>query len=118
MNTLEDQIVVAVKWHFLIGITVTRAGALESPGASEDIKGAAALALGGVAVGNLSVYLPPLLSAVRSKAAAPKDQYLLLRALDTVIYSLLDLPDGGPALQQAAGDQASSHLTMQKRCIA
>ena len=69
------------------------------------MKGAAALALGGVAVGALSVYLPPLLAAVAGRAGAPKEQYLLLRALNEVITSLLALADGGAKLQAAAGDQ-------------
>ena len=43
----------------------TLAGALQSDTTSEDVKGAAALALGGVAVGNLGAYLPSLLTAVR-----------------------------------------------------
>ena len=80
-------------------------GALQSPATSEDVKGAAALALGGVAVGALSVYLPLLLAAVAGRAGAPKEQYLLLRALNEVITSLLALPDGGAQLQAAAGDQ-------------
>ena len=41
------------------------AGALQSETTSEDVKGAAALALGGVAVGNLGAYLPALLASVR-----------------------------------------------------
>ena len=46
------------------------AGALQSEATSEDVKGAAALALGGVAVGNLGAYLPTLLSAVRGAVSA------------------------------------------------
>ena len=69
------------------------------------MKSAASLALGGVAVGNLSVYLPPLLQAVAAKAAAPKEQYLLLGALNETISSLMLLPDGGAKLQAASGDQ-------------
>ena len=45
--------------------SATPAGALQSDSTTEDVKGAAALALGGVAVGNLGAYLPALLTAVR-----------------------------------------------------
>ena len=48
----------------------TPAGALQSDTTSEDVKGAAALALGGVAVGNLGAYLPALLTAVRGAVSA------------------------------------------------
>ena len=41
------------------------------------------------------------------QAESPKDQYLLLRALDEVLASLLTLPDGRVRLQEATGDQAS-----------
>lgn len=53
--------------------------AFESP--SEEVKTAAAFALGGVAVGNMAMYLPVLLQAVESS----KHQYLLLAALKEVI---------------------------------
>ncbi len=53
-----DTVAQAERWH-------ASAGALQSDTTSEDVKGAAALALGGVAVGNLGAYLPALLTAVR-----------------------------------------------------
>jgi len=49
---------------------------------SEDVKLAAAFALGSVAVGNLQVFLPLLLHEL---ATRPKRQYLLLHALKIVI---------------------------------
>ena len=36
---------------------------------------------------------------------SPKDQYLLLRALDEVLASLLTLPDGVARLHEATGDK-------------
>ncbi|CAA19440.1 Cullin-associated NEDD8-dissociated protein 1 [Caenorhabditis elegans] len=48
----------------------------------EDLKSAAAQALGALAVGNLNVYLPFILEQIRTQ---PKKQYLLLHALKEVI---------------------------------
>ena len=39
------------------------------------------------------------------QAESPKDQYLLLRALDEVLASLLTLPDGSARLHEATGDK-------------
>ncbi|KAL7044413.1 hypothetical protein ACKWTF_001908 [Chironomus riparius] len=52
---------------------------------SEDVKAAASHALGAVAVGNLSYYLPFILQEIE---AQPKRQYLLLHSLKEVITSL------------------------------
>ena len=52
---------------------------------SEDVKAAASHALGAVAVGNLSYYLPFILQEIE---AQPKRQYLLLHSLKEVISSL------------------------------
>jgi hypothetical protein len=41
------------------------------------------------------------------QAESRKDQYLLLRALDEVLASLLTLPDGSARLHEATSDQAS-----------
>lgn len=51
---------------------------------SEDIKSAASVAFGGLAVGNLEKYLPEILAEVNSQ---PKRQYLLLGSLREVIVS-------------------------------
>lgn len=51
---------------------------------SEEVKAAAAQALGALAVGNLNVYLPFILEQIRTQ---PKKQYLLLHALKEVIVS-------------------------------
>ncbi|KAK9835209.1 hypothetical protein WJX81_005880 [Elliptochloris bilobata] len=65
-------------------------GALTSAlkGGSEEVKAAASVALGGVALGNMSAYLPFILSQISEQARSPKDQYLLLKALNEVIVSL------------------------------
>ncbi|EIE20950.1 TIP120-domain-containing protein [Coccomyxa subellipsoidea C-169] len=60
--------------------------ALTSP--SEQIKAAASLALGAVSIGNLDAYLPFVIQQINEQAANPKDQYLLLKALNEVIVSL------------------------------
>uniref|UniRef100_A0A7S3QNX2 TATA-binding protein interacting (TIP20) domain-containing protein n=1 Tax=Dunaliella tertiolecta TaxID=3047 RepID=A0A7S3QNX2_DUNTE len=53
---------------------------------SEEIKGAASLALGGVACGNLGKFMPSLIRQISSAAkSSPKQQYLLLTALSEVI---------------------------------
>lgn len=51
---------------------------------NEEIKSAASIALGGIAVGNLEKFLPELLAEVD---AQPKRQYLLLGAMREVIVS-------------------------------
>jgi hypothetical protein len=51
---------------------------------NEDIKSAASIALGGIAVGNMEKFLPELLAEVD---AQPKRQYLLLGAMREVIVS-------------------------------
>lgn len=55
---------------------------------SEETKTAAAQALGAITTGNLATYLPVLLQYVQARAAAPKEQYLFLRALNETIVSL------------------------------
>lgn len=51
---------------------------------NEDVKSAASIALGGIAVGNMEKFLPELLAEVD---AQPKRQYLLLGAMREVIVS-------------------------------
>lgn len=69
------------------------AGALSSEFSSEEVRGAAAIALGAVAVGNLPLYLPPLLEQVGARAGAAKQQYQLLRALAEVLGCAQELPE-------------------------
>lgn len=63
----------------------TLPGVLTAALASENVAEAASFALGGVAAGNLSAYLPVVLEQVHAQAANPKLQYQLLRALNEVI---------------------------------
>jgi hypothetical protein len=42
------------------------------------------MALGGVTVGSLQIYLPFLVDQISSQQASPKHQYLLLKALNEV----------------------------------
>lgn len=58
---------------------------------SEEVKAAASHALGAVAVGNLSTYLPFILTEIDSQ---PKRQYLLLHSLKELISSLSSTPKG------------------------
>lgn len=58
---------------------------------SEDVKGAASHALGTIAVGNLTYYLPFILAEIE---AQPKRQYLLLHSLKEVITSLSTSKNG------------------------
>eukprot|EP00195_Chlamydomonas_chlamydogama_P007020 CAMPEP_0202892974 /NCGR_PEP_ID=MMETSP1392-20130828/2632_1 /ASSEMBLY_ACC=CAM_ASM_000868 /TAXON_ID=225041 /ORGANISM="Chlamydomonas chlamydogama, Strain SAG 11-48b" /LENGTH=1235 /DNA_ID=CAMNT_0049577131 /DNA_START=157 /DNA_END=3864 /DNA_ORIENTATION=- len=55
---------------------------------SDEIRGAASLALGGLACGNLPHYMPSLLRQISSTQGAPKQQYLLLQALSEVITTI------------------------------
>lgn len=58
---------------------------------SEDVKAAASHALGAIAVGNLSHYLPFILNGIEEN---PKRQYLLLHSLKEVITSLANTSNG------------------------
>jgi hypothetical protein len=51
---------------------------------SEEVKTAAAYSFGSLAIGNLSAFLPALLSEMKQQ---PKKQYLLLHALKEVKLS-------------------------------
>lgn len=59
-------------------------GSFQSP--SEEIKAAASYSLGNIAVGNLSKYLPFILSQIDTQS---KLQYLLLHSLKEVYLLLL-----------------------------
>ena len=58
----------------------------------------------------LSTVMPSTMLSLQVlvQAESPKDQYLLLRALDEVLASLLTLPNGSARLREATGDQAST----------
>jgi len=58
---------------------------------SEEIKSAASVALGCIACGNLTKYLPDILSEI---SANPKRQYLLLGSLREFIVRLSQTPEG------------------------
>jgi cullin-associated NEDD8-dissociated protein 1 len=85
----------------------TLMAAFDAPGAGEDIKDAAAAALGGVATGNTGVYLPLIAVQLRE----PKAQYALLRALRVALTPRgeRDSAGAGAALAAAAsaGEDAS-----------
>jgi len=50
---------------------------------SEEMKSAAAFALGNMSVGNLPMYMPIILNEIKQQ---PKRQYLLLSALKEIVY--------------------------------
>jgi hypothetical protein len=67
----------------------------------EDVKATASLALGGVAVGNVSQHLPLLLSRIEQlDSTSSKQLYLLLKSLNEVLRTLLSrntpMPAGPP----------------------
>nr|KAJ3418734.1 Cullin-associated NEDD8-dissociated protein 1 [Polyrhizophydium stewartii] len=68
---------------------------------SEEIKNAAAFALGNVATGNLSLYLPVIVEAVRTDA---KHQYLSVLALKEVISLSVLTPESRAALAPFVAD--------------
>lgn len=74
------------------------------------MKAAASHALGAVAVGNLSYYLPFILSEIESQ---PKRQYLLLHSLKELISSLSATPHG---LQQLLPSVPSIWAQLFKNC--
>ena len=88
---------------------------------SDDTKATAALALGGIAVGNPAEYLPVLLDRVRSVRDSEEDSanatkkasqlYLMLKALNELLKSLL-------AKEAALGESADPALQFsQSACI-
>lgn len=77
---------------------------------SEDVKGAASHALGAIAVGNLTHYLPFILNEIE---AQPKRQYLLLHSLKEVISSLSTTKHG---LEQLLPSVPSIWAQLFKHC--
>ena len=69
---------------------------------SEDVKAAASVALGGITSGHLAKYLPSLLQQVRATAGNPKQQYLLLQALNEVVVNITSSSSGGSEQQAVA----------------
>lgn len=68
---------------------------------SELIAESASMALGGVAAGNLSAYLPLLLQHVHAQANSPKQLYQLLKALNEVITSIALGAGRGASMSEA-----------------
>merc|ERR1719272_1009029 len=58
-------------------------GAFDAP--SEEVKSAAATALGSLAVGNMKVYLPVVMDALQDEGRSDRHQYLLLSSLREII---------------------------------
>jgi hypothetical protein len=68
----------------------------------EDIKAAASIALGGLTCGNLGSYLPSLLQQVAA-AGTPKQQYLLLQALNEAVATISSSSAEGGQLTLSQG---------------
>ncbi|KAK9861770.1 hypothetical protein WJX84_007141 [Apatococcus fuscideae] len=68
------------------GVSQAVTGALEGSSLDE-LRTAASSALGGLAVGSTSAFLPFILQQIQAQAGKPKEQYLLLRSLNEVIVS-------------------------------
>jgi hypothetical protein len=68
----------------------------------EDIKAAASIALGGLTCGNLGSYLPSLLQQVGA-AGTPKQQYLLLQALNEAVATISSSSAEGGQLTLSQG---------------
>ncbi|BDA42511.1 Cullin-associated NEDD8-dissociated protein 1 [Coccomyxa sp. Obi] len=91
--------------------------ALTSP--SEDIKAAASVALGAVSIGNMDTYLPFIIQQINEQAANPKDQYLLLKALNEVIVSLtsdMDNKQLSPSHQQEVLRLLLANCEVEEEC--
>jgi hypothetical protein len=73
-----------VDLHGLSALLPTLFTAFAAP--SEEIKSCAAVALGGIAVGNLAMFLPVIVGDMA--AQPPARQYLLLHSLKEVIVAL------------------------------
>ena len=76
-NTKSPKLLLLLEWKYIFDIVAAVIlGAFSS--SNEDIKTAASYALGAVAVGNLTKYLPFVLKEIDSQT---KRQYLLLHSL-------------------------------------
>lgn len=79
---------------------------------SEETKGAASHALGGLALGNLQGYLPFIMQQIQQQASTPNQQYLLLRSLNEAIVGLASKGDTSiqlPHLDQVSNRSAAAH---------
>jgi cullin-associated NEDD8-dissociated protein 1 len=84
---------------------------------TEDAKAAAALALGGIAIGNLSKYLPEILAEVEK---SPKSKYLLLSSVRELIVAQAKTPEGVAHLKPffaPLSDLLSSHTKSEEEGI-
>ncbi|KAI8473659.1 MAG: armadillo-type protein [Monoraphidium minutum] len=82
------------------------ARALESGG--EDARGAASVALGGLACGDLERSLPALCALIEAAAGEPARQYLLLQALNEVLSTLAAPSDADDAAGRRTGGGAAA----------
>ncbi|GIL73243.1 hypothetical protein Vretimale_4847 [Volvox reticuliferus] len=84
---------------------------LSAPGSSEEVRAAASHALGGITRGNLSHFMPGLVAQISSSAGQPKQQYLLLQALNDVISTLAS-PAGASKAAELGPEMADQVLSL------
>ncbi|KXZ56874.1 hypothetical protein GPECTOR_1g789 [Gonium pectorale] len=92
-------------------VAAAASGALSAPGSSEEVRAAASHALGGIARGNLAHFMPGLVGQIAAAAGHPKQQYLLLQALNDVISTLAS-PAGAATAGQLGPDMADQVLSL------
>ncbi|KAG2500009.1 hypothetical protein HYH03_002291 [Edaphochlamys debaryana] len=95
----------------LPAVAAAATAVLSAPGASEEVRGAASHALGGVTRGNLRHFLPGLVAQIGAAAGQPKQQYLLLQALNDVISTLAS-PSGAAQAAELGPDMADQVLAL------
>ncbi|KAG2450178.1 hypothetical protein HYH02_000280 [Chlamydomonas schloesseri] len=95
----------------LPAVAAAASAALAAPGSPEEVRAAASHALGGVTRGNLRHFMPGLLAQIGGAAAAPKQQYLLLQALNDVITTLA-APSGAAKAADLGPETADQVLAL------
>ncbi|GFR41083.1 hypothetical protein Agub_g1723, partial [Astrephomene gubernaculifera] len=95
----------------LPAVAAAASSLLAAPGSGEEVRQAASHALGGVTRGNLPHFLPGLVAQIGAAAGQPKQQYLLLQALNDVISTLAS-PSAGAKAAELGQDMADQVLSL------
>ncbi|GIL42737.1 hypothetical protein Vafri_669 [Volvox africanus] len=95
----------------LPAVATAATGVLSAPGSSEEVRAAASHALGGITRGNLGHFMPGLVAQISSSAGQPKQQYLLLQALNDVISTLAS-PAGASKATELGPEMADQVLSL------
>ncbi|GLI69131.1 hypothetical protein VaNZ11_013686 [Volvox africanus] len=95
----------------LPAVAAAATAVLSAPGSSEEVRAAASHALGGITRGNLGQFMPGLVAQISASAGQPKQQYLLLQALNDVISTLAS-PAGASKAAELGPEMADQVLSL------